>query len=77
MDTWFITQLLWPHLESDARKAVRATCRSGRRLHDYMCDSLAIKPRSDDLSLEEMERTLVHLSKATAKLTSLRINQDY
>lgn len=75
-DTWFITQLLWSHLHSDARKAVRATCRTGRRLHDYLCDSLAIKPRQKAPMLKDMKRTLMQLSKYSAKLTSLRIHQE-
>lgn len=74
MDTWFIAQLLWPHLDSKARKAVRATCRAGRFLHGYLCDSLAIRPRAQAPRRKAMKRTLVQLTETSPKLTSLRVN---
>ncbi len=76
MDTWSIAQLLWPRLDSETRKAVRATCRTGRFLHGYLSDSLAIKPREKAPSPKAMGRTLVQLTKTCSKLTSLRIHLD-
>lgn len=75
VDIMFITQLMWPHLDAGARKAVRATCKAGRRLHDYLCDSLGLTLTDTSPSLEEMERTLVQLSRDSPKLNSLIINQ--
>ncbi len=34
--------LAWPHLPPDSRRAVRATCRGGRLLHDSLATQLQL-----------------------------------
>lgn len=72
---WPLGQLLWPHLDSGARKAVRASCRAARFMHDQLCHGLSMRLGRNAPSLRDLERTLAKLTRSSPKLTSLIIHQ--